>query len=59
MNAGTPVAVTDSAPPPEATTPLAEWAAANRNRIGIRYSSEVGRRVDRRASYDDLSSAAA
>lgn len=51
--------VTDSPVPPEATTRLTEWAAANRNRIGIRYASEVGRRVDRGASYDDLSSAAA
>jgi NADH dehydrogenase len=37
--------------PPAGTTPLSRWAAAHASTLGIRYSSEMGRRADRQAAY--------
>jgi uncharacterized protein YbjT (DUF2867 family) len=40
--------------PPAGKTGLSEWAAANRESLGVRYASELARRRDRRAAYADL-----
>ncbi len=40
---------TDS--PPTGQTKLSEWAEQNRNTLGIRYASELKRRIDRSAPY--------
>lgn len=44
--------VTDS--PPAGRTPLSTWARAHAGSLGIRYTSELARRRDRRSSYDEL-----
>ncbi len=43
---------TDS--PPATSTKLTEWAAKHADRLGDRYSSELARRIDRKASYEEL-----
>jgi NADH dehydrogenase len=37
--------------PPAGTTRMTEWMRANRDTLGRRYASELGRRRDRRAAY--------
>ena len=37
--------------PPPAKTRLTDWMAANRDTLGVRYASELGRRRDRGAAY--------
>ncbi len=37
--------------PPAGSTALSQWAAQHASRLGIRYASEMGRRVDRQAAY--------
>jgi NADH dehydrogenase len=44
--------------PPAGRTKLTEWARAHKDILGIRYSSELARRRNRVASYDDLRSIA-
>jgi len=39
--------------PPTGGTKLTEWAAARRESLGVRYASEVGRRVKRDLAYQD------
>jgi NADH dehydrogenase len=40
--------------PPVGKTRLTEWARENASTLGIRYSSELDRRKNRRKSYDEL-----
>jgi len=40
--------------PPTGVTRLTEWAAARREELGLRYASEVGRRVRRDAAYEKI-----
>ena len=44
----------DSSAPPSAPTKLTDWAQENRETLGRRYASEVARRVQRAAAYEDL-----
>jgi hypothetical protein len=44
--------VTDS--PPAGRTPFSRWVKANAGSLGIRYTSELARRRDRRRSDDEL-----
>lgn len=43
---------TDS--PPSGTTKLTEWIARRKDSLGLRYSSELARRRDRRRSYASI-----
>ena len=45
---------TDS--PPSGKTRLTEWMVENRDRLGVRYASELARRKNRTKSYEQLSS---
>ncbi|MBI2890076.1 MAG: NAD(P)H-binding protein [Nitrospirae bacterium] len=40
--------------PPAGKTRLTEWAWAHKDTLGVRYSSELARRRDRRKSYEEL-----
>ncbi len=40
--------------PPEGSTHLTEWATQRRATLGVRYASELARRIDRTTPYDDL-----
>jgi len=40
--------------PPAGRTRLSEWIVQHRETLGLRYSSELARRRDRRRSYEDL-----
>lgn len=40
--------------PPLAKTRLSAWLRENRDRLGVRYASEIGRRVNLTSSYDDI-----
>jgi NADH dehydrogenase len=42
------------APAPEAATRLTDWAREHRAELGVKYASEVGRRVQRTAAYDHV-----
>lgn len=44
----------DSNEPAAGTTRLTDWARENAANLGCRYASEVGRRVQRAVSYDDV-----
>ncbi|MCH7961483.1 MAG: epimerase, partial [Planctomycetes bacterium] len=44
----------DSDAPPTAPTRLTDWAKNNRATLGLRYASEVARRIKREAAYEDL-----
>ena len=40
--------------PPTGTTRLTDWAEAHASTLGMRYASELKRRLDRQISYEDL-----
>ncbi|MGA2034941.1 MAG: NAD-dependent epimerase/dehydratase family protein [Thermoguttaceae bacterium] len=40
--------------PPAGTTRLTDWAAENAQRLGVRYASELARRKNRTAAYEEL-----
>jgi uncharacterized protein YbjT (DUF2867 family) len=40
--------------PPAGTTRLTDWAREHASTLGIRYASELARRIDRRKSYSEL-----
>ena len=39
--------------PPAGSTRLTEWARENASRLGVRYASELARRIDRKRAYRD------
>ncbi len=47
---------TDS--PPAASTKLTTWATDHADQLGCRYASELARRIDRKASYEELTARA-
>ena len=42
--------------PPAGATRLTDWMAKHRDKLGVRYSSELARRRDRKSSYENLGS---
>jgi NADH dehydrogenase len=44
----------DSTHPAAGSTKLTQWAAAHRDTLGVRYASEVGRRVHRTIAYEQV-----
>jgi len=40
--------------PPTGRTKLTDWARAHRKELGVRYASELKRRIDRKTAYDRL-----
>ena len=44
----------DSPSPVPNSTRLTDWATQHREHLGVRYASEIGRRVQRTRAYDDV-----